>query len=50
MIVSGVCAEVMTFYGGTPDELHGWTNVLRASVDTCENKTITEDWKMKILV
>ena len=40
----------MTFYGGTPDELHGWTNVLRNTVDACSNKTITEDWKMKILV
>ena len=40
----------MTFYGGTPDELHGWTNVLRNTLDACSNKTITEDWKMKILV
>ena len=52
--MSTLCAtpelQVMTFYGGTPDELHGWTNVLRNSIDACSNKTITEDWKMKILV
>jgi hypothetical protein len=42
--------KVMTFYGGTADELHGWANVMRDSIDACDNKTITEKWKMKILV
>ena len=40
----------MTFYGGTPDQLHGWSNVLRGGVEECSNTTITETWKMKILV
>ena len=35
---------------GTADELHGWANVMRDSIDACDNKTITEKWKMKILV
>ena len=42
--------KVMTFYGGTADQLHGWSNVLRGGVEECSNTTITETWKMKILV
>ena len=44
--------RVMTFYGGTADELGGWTNVLRpaAGVADCANVTITETWGMKLFV
>jgi hypothetical protein len=42
--------KVMTFYGGTADQLHGWTNVHRGSLADCDNKTITGLWKMKVLI
>ena len=43
--------KLMTMYGGTADQLHAIeANVLRSSVSACANKTITEDWKMKILI
>jgi hypothetical protein len=43
--------HVMTMYGGTPDQLHAVSaNVVRGGIDYCENKTITEDWKMRVLV
>ena len=33
--------KVMTFYGGTADELHGWSNVLRSDV-SCPAARILE--------
>ena len=40
----------MTFYGGTADQLQGWVNVKRGSLKDCENATITEKFKMKLLI
>eukprot|EP01052_Picozoa_sp_SAG31_P061860 SAG31_NODE_20906_length_562_cov_2.019438_1_plen_114_part_10 len=49
--VAALGLRVMTMYGGTPDQLHAVSaNVVRGGIDYCANKTITQDWKMKVLV
>lgn len=42
--------KIMTFYDMMPEVQHGWTNVYRGNLESWKNKTITETWKMKILV
>ena len=43
--------KVMTFYGGTADQLHDiGVNTLRSDAASCANKTITSTWGMKVLL
>jgi hypothetical protein len=43
--------KVMTFYGGTADQLHSiGVNTLRSNAAACTNSTITGDFKMKVLL
>lgn len=42
--------KILTFYDMDPQAQHGWMNVYRGGLNDWKNSTITDVWKMKILL